>query len=296
MARRRVAMEIKAAGGFEDSMQFHQTRSHHGQIRHHRGISEEIMQRLHHFHDGGVRAVVQEFGEGLGGVGPIPGVGEGVELSLAGLARSLAEQDVVIRIGIERRVEINEVHAGVGKNPRVPQPLEIIAKKEAVHAQVLYHAPLPGASTKTHPMPVDSKNGFPAAGGSAKNGASLDIADVAGETDQNRGQSRAPFPADRLPDGGSGGSARVVPGDSGRDWAAAIGRRGIRMKVDHGKNTSQQRRRCLHLREKRGIGARNGIETPSTPQKNRGEPGKKACNPGGLKIITKTAKNSSFTQ
>jgi hypothetical protein len=52
------------------------------------------------------------------------------------------------------------------------------------------------------------------------------------------------------------------------------------MKADHGKNTSQQRRRCLHLREKKRIGAKIGHETPRTPQKNRGEPGKKACKSG----------------
>ena len=39
---------------------------------------------------------------------------------------------------------------------------------------------------------------LPAAGGAAPSGASLDIDDVAGETDQDRGESRAPFPEDRL--------------------------------------------------------------------------------------------------
>jgi hypothetical protein len=67
------------------------------------------------------------------GARPIPGVGEGVELRLAGLAGRLAEQDVVIRIGIERRVEIDEVNAGVGKKLRVAQPVEIVAEQEAVH-------------------------------------------------------------------------------------------------------------------------------------------------------------------
>jgi hypothetical protein len=133
MARRRVAMEIEAAGGFEDAMQFHQTRSHHRQIRHHRGVSEEIMQRIHHFHDGGVRAVIHKLGVGLRGVRPIPSIREGVELRLAGFTGSLAEQDIVIRIGIEWRVEINKVHAGVGKNLRIAQPLQIVAKQQTVH-------------------------------------------------------------------------------------------------------------------------------------------------------------------
>ena len=37
---------------------------------------------------------------------------------------------------------------------------------------------------------------------------------------------------DRLPDGGSGGSERVVPGHSGRDWAAEIGNGVVRMKKE----------------------------------------------------------------
>ena len=71
---------------------------------------------------------------------------------------------------------------------------------------------------------------LPAAGGIAPGDASLDVDDVAGETDQDRGEGCAPFREDRLPDGGGGGAARVVPGHSGRDWAAEIARSGIRMK------------------------------------------------------------------
>src|ERR1019366_7654210 len=71
-----------------------------------------------------------------------------------------------------------------------------------------------------------------AAGGAAASGASLDIDDAAGETNQDRGKSRAPFREDRLPDGGGGGAARVVPGHSGKDWAAEIGNRDVRMKEE----------------------------------------------------------------
>jgi hypothetical protein len=41
-------------------------------------------------------------------------------------------------------------------------------------------------------------------------GASLDVDDVAGETNQDRGEGCAPFPEDRLPDGGGGVAARFV--------------------------------------------------------------------------------------
>ena len=37
------------------------------------------------------------------------------------------------------------------------------------------------------------------------------------------------------------------------------------------------RRRCLLIREKKGIGAKKGIETPPVPEKNRGRTGKKTC-------------------
>jgi len=47
-----------------------------------------------------------------------------------------------------RRVEVNEIDAGVGENPRVPQPLEIIAKKKAVHVRALYQTRLPWARKK----------------------------------------------------------------------------------------------------------------------------------------------------
>ena len=71
----------------------------------------------------------------LGGIHvrrPFPGVGEGVELGLAGFARGLLEQDVVVGVGIERRVEINEVNARVGEDLRVPQPFQVVAEQQAI--------------------------------------------------------------------------------------------------------------------------------------------------------------------
>src|SRR5271170_40183 len=79
---------------------------------------------------------------------------------------------------------------------------------------------------------------LPAAGGAAPSGASLDIDDVAGETDQDRGEGRASFPEDRLADGGSGGAARVVPDYFGTDWPAEIGNCDDRMKADPDKTTT----------------------------------------------------------
>src|ERR1035437_6021849 len=106
-------------------------------------------------------------------------------------------------------------------------------------------------------------------GGAAAIGASLDIDDVAGETDQDRGEGRAPFPAGSLPDGGGGGSESVVPGHSGRERAAAIGSRCVRMKAEHVK-TPQKTEEVSSHPGKKGIGTKNGNETPPAPEKNRG--------------------------
>ena len=79
---------------------------------------------------------------------------------------------------------------------------------------------------------------FPAAGVAACVGAALVVDDTAGETDQDRGEGGAPFPAAHLPDGGSGSSARVVPDYFGTDWAVASGNRDVRMKADRIKTTA----------------------------------------------------------
>ena len=78
------------------------------------------MEDFHHLDHGDVRAGVDELMVGLGGVGPAPGVGKGVELRLAYLSAGFAEEDVVIGVRIERRIEIDEIDGCVRKLFRVP--------------------------------------------------------------------------------------------------------------------------------------------------------------------------------
>ena len=91
------------------------------------------MEGFHHLDHGDVRAGVDELMVGLGGVGPAPGVSEGVELCLTYFAAGLAEEDIVIGIGIERWIEINEIDARIRELLGVPQPGQIISKIKAVH-------------------------------------------------------------------------------------------------------------------------------------------------------------------
>jgi hypothetical protein len=116
-----------------------------------------------------------------------------------------------------------------------------------------------------------------AAGGAAASGASLEIDDAAGETDQHRGEGRAPFPEDRLPDGGGGGAATGVPDDFGTDWAAAIGNRDVRMKAEYVKTTATMEELCSHPGEK-GHWSQKWVATLPAPEKTAGEPGKRLAN------------------
>jgi len=70
---------------------------------------------------------------GLGGIGPAPSVSEGVELRLADLPGWLAKEDVVIGVGVKRRIEIDKIDARVRKFFPIRKPFEIVAEIKAVH-------------------------------------------------------------------------------------------------------------------------------------------------------------------
>ena len=73
------------------------------------------MERFHQLDDRDIRAGIDELVIGVGGIGPAPSIGEGVELRLAYLPARLAKEDVVIGVRIKWRIEIDEIDAGVGK-------------------------------------------------------------------------------------------------------------------------------------------------------------------------------------
>ena len=76
---------------------------------------QEAVERFHQLDDRHVRAVVDELVISVGGIGPAPGIGEGVELRLAYLSARLAKEDVVIGVGVKRRIEIKKIDTRVGK-------------------------------------------------------------------------------------------------------------------------------------------------------------------------------------
>src|SRR5437870_8060819 len=119
-------------------MELDESRGHHREISHHWRMFEEAVERFHQLYDGDVRAVIDECVIGLGGVGPAPRVGESVELRLAYGAAWFAEEDVIIRIRIKRRIEINEIDTRVGKFFPIREPFQVVSKIEAIHSVEMF--------------------------------------------------------------------------------------------------------------------------------------------------------------
>jgi hypothetical protein len=66
---------------------------------------------------------------GVGRLGrwtPVPGVLEGQQLGIGGIARLVAEDDVVVAIGVEGRVEVDQVDGGIGQ-VATQQDVEVVA-------------------------------------------------------------------------------------------------------------------------------------------------------------------------
>ena len=91
------------------------------------------MERFHQLDDRDVRAGVDELMIGLGGIGPAPSVGEGVELRLAYLPARLAKEDIVIGVGIKRRIEIDEIDTRIGKFFPIRKPFQVVTEIKPIH-------------------------------------------------------------------------------------------------------------------------------------------------------------------
>lgn len=99
MARRRVTVEVKRAGVFEDAVEFFEADGHHVEVGHHLVFVDERAERSDHAGD--VAAVHYKLVIGLfGGRVLVPRVFERGDLRFGIDARLVAEQYVVIPVGI----------------------------------------------------------------------------------------------------------------------------------------------------------------------------------------------------
>ena len=111
MACRRVTVQVQAPGRLQHAVQLHQPGGHHHQVGHHLVGADELAQRADHAAHVGRRIVHQVVIGLLGGVAPMPGVVKGDNLRLGIVPAFVPEQHVVGAVGVERRVEVNQVHA-----------------------------------------------------------------------------------------------------------------------------------------------------------------------------------------
>ena len=117
VSRRRVAVEVDAAGGLEHAVKLDQAGSHHHEVGGHGVAAEELAHGGDHFlHVQGRFRILDdvEFVGAFRFLGPLPGVGEGFYLGGGIFAGLLAEEDVVVGVGIEGRVQVDEVYGLVG--------------------------------------------------------------------------------------------------------------------------------------------------------------------------------------
>ena len=127
----RGQFQIERAGGFEDSVEFEQAVGHHGEVGHHVVLAEKGAERLDHLRQSGVRAVDDLVKLALGLLVPVPGVLERLDLCLAALALGRFEEEIVVALGIERRIQVDEIN-GFVRNV-LAQNLEIVAVIKLVH-------------------------------------------------------------------------------------------------------------------------------------------------------------------
>lgn len=103
-------MEVEGAGGFEDAVELEEAVGRHGEIAHRVVLAEEGAEGFHHLGHVGV-GLVEEFVELAFGLSPpVPRVFEGSDLRFALLALGRFEEEVVVALGIEREIEIDQIN------------------------------------------------------------------------------------------------------------------------------------------------------------------------------------------
>jgi hypothetical protein len=136
VAGRRIAMEIQPPRRFQHPPKLDQPRGHHRQIREHVARAERDEERLHDL--GYLAACLHDLLERLGRREvPPPRVLERLYLGRGPLPRLLGEQDVVVLVRLERRVEVDEAHRLVFDV--VPEHVEVVTIVE----EVRFHPSMP---------------------------------------------------------------------------------------------------------------------------------------------------------
>ena len=134
------AVEVERAGGFEDAVKLEQAVGHHGEVGHHVVLAEETAERLHHLGDVGVGRVDQFVELALGLFTPMPRVFKRRDLRLALVSLGRFEEEIVVALGIERWVEVDEVNGFI---------FDVLAEHQQIVAEVELVHPRDGLTNRT---------------------------------------------------------------------------------------------------------------------------------------------------
>jgi len=131
MAGGGVAVQVQRAGWFQHAVQFHQAGGHHYQVGHHLVGAHELAQRADHARHVHRRVLHQVLIGALGGLAPVPRIVKGGDLRVGTGAALVPEQHVVRAVGVERRVEIDQVDRLV--LDVLAQDVEVVTVVKSVH-------------------------------------------------------------------------------------------------------------------------------------------------------------------
>src|ERR1035437_8057488 len=143
MTSRGIAVQVYAACGLEHATEFQDSRRHHGQVRHYVVLLKERPHSPQHLGciaiPAGHDTVESEFRL----ISPVPGVLKRLNLSAGLFASRALEKDVVRRLAVEGRVEVDEIYALIVN--AAPQDREIVAvvdrkstRLNSSHANISY--------------------------------------------------------------------------------------------------------------------------------------------------------------
>jgi hypothetical protein len=123
-------MQVKRPCRLQYPMQLHQAHRHHAQVGHHVVLAQEGAQGLDQVGQfpgsQGDHVVV-----GALGLLPPPGIFAGGDLGRGFLAAFLGEQDALSGVGVEGRVQVDQVDAA-GGNTLAPEDIQVVAEEKLI--------------------------------------------------------------------------------------------------------------------------------------------------------------------
>ena len=135
MARGRVTVQVQASRILQHPSQLHKAAGHHHQIGHHVVVAQKLPQRRQNIGNRAALRVPQQLVElPLRLLAPMPRILKGRDLGTRPTVLRRCEECVVVPVGIEGRIKVDQIDAGVGKGTEHFKTISVM--KGAVH-----HAP-----------------------------------------------------------------------------------------------------------------------------------------------------------